>query len=55
MRIGIIRLDDQGVIVACNGLIQLAKVPQRIAQVIVRLDVIWFDGERLSVAGDGFI
>ena len=41
--------------IAGDGLIQLALLPERIAEIVVRLGVIGVDSEGLVIAGDGLI
>ena len=55
MRLDIIGLDGEGLVVACHGLLQLPKVTERTAKVIMRLGEIELDGEGLTVAGNGLI
>ena len=51
----IIRIELECLTVAGHGLLKLPQLLERIAKVIVRHRVIRLDGERLSVARDGFI
>ena len=47
MRLGVIGLDGEGLVVAGNGLIQLAKVLERKAKVAVRCSQFGLYGQRL--------
>ena len=47
MRIGVIWLDDEGLVLAGDGFIQLPQVLECKPKVVMRLGVIWLDGEGL--------
>jgi hypothetical protein len=38
MRLSVIGLDGEGLVVAGNGILRIANLPERIAEVVVRLD-----------------
>jgi len=44
VRLGVIGLEGERLAVTGNGLIQFPQVPERIAEVVVRLGVIGLDG-----------
>ena len=50
MRLGVIRLDGEGLVIAGDGLTQLPQALERIAKIIMRLGKIRLDGEGLVKA-----
>ena len=52
MRLGKIGLEVERLAVAGYGLLQSAKVPERIAEVVMRFSQIWRNTKRIMVVGD---
>ena len=46
MGFGKVRLESQGLLVMCRCLVELALVLHRGSQIVVRLGIVWVDGQR---------
>lgn len=55
MRVGVVRLNGEGLAIARDSLVKIFLAPERNAKIVVRFGVIGLEGEGLAIARHGLV